>query len=229
MASLNENFAVLGLSRFGFQVATGLFDAGVDVIAVDRDPDLVQKIADRVTRAARAEALDERVLEHLGVLDVDMVVIGFRSSFDSAVLLTMMLRKKREDIHIVVQVDTDEKAEVLLQVGANVTVFPERDIADRIVKRLTMPDLVEHIELAPDVAVIELVVPAEFVGKSLAELDIRAKHQVHVVGVVRTHDSGTGEKVLIAPPADTRFGDGDVALLLGTSENLERLSARYGS
>ena len=227
MASLNENFAVVGLSRFGFQVATGLFDAGVGVIAVDRDPDLVQDIADRVTRAARAEALDERALEHLGIFDVDTVVIGFRSSFDSAVLLTMMLRKKREDIHIVVQVDTDEKADVLLQVGANVTVFPERDIADRVVKRLTMPDLVEHIELKPDVAVIELVVPPEFVGKSLAELDIRAKHQVHVVGVVRPHDGGMGGKVLIAPPADTRFGDGDVALLLGTSENLDQLSARY--
>ena len=88
-------------------MAAGLFSAGVDVLAIDRDDHLIQKIADHVTRAVRADALDEETLEHLGVFDVDAVVIGFRSSFDAAVLLTMMLRKKNDGIHIIAQVDTD--------------------------------------------------------------------------------------------------------------------------
>ncbi len=225
VVSSKKSFAVLGLSKFGYRVATGLFRAGVDVIAIDRDDHLLQKIADHVTRAAQADALDEEALEHLGVFDVDVAVIGFRSSFDAAVLLTMMLRKKHADIQIIAQVDTDEKAEVLQQLGGNVTVFPERDIADRLVRRLMTSDLMEHIELAPDVAVIEMPVPADYVGKSLADLDIRAKYGVHVIGVVRPGEGVKGQNVVVAPPADTIFHEGEVLLLLGRIEKLNQFSA----
>jgi trk system potassium uptake protein TrkA len=224
-----KSFAVVGLSKFGFRVATGLFGAGVDVLAIDRDDHLVQKISDRVTRAVRADAMDEETMEHLGVFDVDAVIIGFRSSFDAAVLLTMMLRKKSPGIHIVAQVDTDEKAEALHHVGGNVTVFPERDMADRLVKRLMTPDLVEHMELAQDVAVIEMSVPSDFSGKSLSDLGIRARHSVHVVGVVQASDGAGGKNVVVAPPADTVLREGEVLLLLGKIENLNRFSAIYQS
>jgi len=224
-----KSFAVLGLSKFGYRVAVGLFHAGVDVIAIDRDDHIVQKISDQVTRAVQADAIDQGILEHLGVFDVDVVVIGFRSSFDAAVLLTMMLRKRRADIHIIAQVDTDEKAEALRQVGGDVTVFPESDIADRVVKRLMTSDLIEHIEVAPDVAVIEMPVPVGFLGKSLADLDIRAKHGIHVIGVVRPSDKDTKKNVIVVPPADTVFSEGEVLLLLGRIESLNQFSAVYRS
>ena len=218
---------MVGLSRFGFRVATGLFSAGVDVLAIDRDDSIVQKIADRVTRAVRTDALDEDTLEHLGVFEVDSVVIGFRNSFDAAVLLTMMLRKKNQDIDIIAQVDTDDKAEALRQVGVDVTVFPERDIADRLVKRLLTPDLVEHMELAPDIAVVEMAAPNTFIGKSLAELDIRAQHEVYVIGIVEPGERPRDKKVVVAPPATTVFREGEVLLLLGKIANLSRFSALF--
>jgi trk system potassium uptake protein TrkA len=221
----DKSFAVIGLSKFGYRVATGLFAAGAEVIALDRDEHLIQKIADHVTRAARADAMDEEALEHLGIFDVDVVIIGFRSSFDTAVLLTMTLRKKNADIHIITQVDTDEKEEAVKRVGGNVTVFPERDIADRLVRRLATPDLVEHMELAPDVAVVEMGVPENFVGQSLADLGIRAKFNVHVIGVVSPTGSSRSKNVLIAPSADTLFSEGDTLLVLGKIENLNRFSA----
>jgi trk system potassium uptake protein TrkA len=222
-----RTFAVLGLSKFGYRVATGLFSAGADVLAIDRDDQLIQKIADRVTRAVRADAMDQETMEHLGVFDVDTVVIGFRSSFDAAVLLTMMLRRKRDDIRIIAQVDTDEKAEALQRVGGDVMVFPERDIADRLVKRLTMPDLVEQMDIAPDIAVIEMSVPSEFFGKSLADLGIGARHEIHVIGVVRPGESVKGNRVVVAPPATTVFREGEILLLLGKIENLNRFTALY--
>lgn len=227
MGTTQKSFAVIGLSKFGFRVATGLFSSGVDVLAIDRDGRLVQKIADGVTRAVEAEALNKETLEHLGVFEVDAVVIGFRSSFDAAVLLAMMLRKRNDRIHIIAQVDTDEKAEALHQIGVDMTIFPDRDIADRLVKRLMMPDLVEHMDLAPDVAVIEMTAPASFVGKSLAELGVRAKHEVHVIGVVDSSDGSRDRRVLIAPPADTVIREGDTLLLLGKIANLDRFSARF--
>jgi trk system potassium uptake protein TrkA len=227
MATPHRSFAVVGLSRFGFQVATGLFGSGVDVLAIDRDDRLVQKIADRVTRAVQVDALDEEALEHLGVFEVGAVIIGFRSSFDAAVLLTMMMRKKGRDLQIIVQADSDEKAEALRRVGADVTVFPDRDIADRLVRRLMTPDLVEHMELAPDVAVVEMKVPGDFVGKTLAQLDIRAKHELHVIGVVEPGGRSGARAVQIVPPADTVFREGQILLLLGKIANLNRFSALF--
>lgn len=224
MVTAKKSFAVVGLSKFGFRVATDLFGAGVDVLAIDRDGQIIQRIADEVTRAVQADALSEGTLEHLGVFEVDAVVIGFRSSFDAAVLLTVTLRKKKPDIHIIAQVDTDEKAEALHQVGVDVTVFPERDIADRLVKRLMTPDLVEHMELAPDIAVVEMAVPPKFVGQALADLDIRAKHELYVIGVVRPGDGAADRKVLMAPPASTVFNEGEILLLLGKIPNLNRFS-----
>ena len=229
MVFSEKSFAVIGLSKFGYRVATGLFAAGAEVIAIDRDEHLIQKIADHVTRAVRADAMDEEALEHLGIFDVDVVVIGFRSSFDTAVLLTMTLRKKNADVHIVTQVDTDEKEEAVKRVGGNVTVFPERDIADRVVRRLITPDLMEHMELAPDVAVIERAVPDSFVGQSLADLGIRAKFDVYVIGVVSPGRSADANNVTIAPSAETVFREGQTLLLLGKMDNLNRFSAQNPS
>jgi trk system potassium uptake protein TrkA len=106
-------------------------------------------------------------------------------------------------------------------------VFPESDIADRVVRRLMTSDLIEHIEVAPDVAVVEMPVPAVFLGKSLAELDIRAKHELHVIGVVSPDDGDHGQNVTVAPPASTVFHDGEVLLLLGRMEYLNRFTALY--
>jgi trk system potassium uptake protein TrkA len=89
------------------------------------------------------------------------------------------------------------------------------------------PDLVEHMELAPDVAVVEIVVPTDFLGKSLAELGIRAKHGVHVIGVVHPGDGVKKKEVVVAPPADTVFHEGEVLLLLGKIENLGSFKDLY--
>lgn len=217
-----KSYAVVGLSKFGFRVATGLFAAGKEVIAIDRDERLVRKIVDSVSQAVTADVLDFDTLEHLGVFEVDAVVIGFRSSFDAAVLLTLTLRKRREDILIVAQVDTDEKAEALSLVGADMTAFPERDMADRLVRRLTMPDLVEHLALSADVNIVEVPVPDEFVGRSISDVNVRARYNVHVIGILQPAEGEATPQVLMAPPASTRFREGDKVLLLGKTEQIER-------
>ena len=114
----------------------------------------------------------------------------------------------------------------IVDTGATTSVLP-RDIADRLVRRLTTPDLVEHMDLAPDIAVIEMVAPTEFVGKSLADLGIRARHEIHVIGVVRPGVGDEVKRVVVAPPADLVFREGEVLLLLGKIENLNRFTDLY--
>ena len=220
-----ETFAVLGLSLFGRRTAVGLAEAGVSVIAVDSNGGKVQKIAHQVTGAVRADVMDWEALEHVGVFDVDTVVIGLRTAFEAALLLTNHLRKETRVKRIIVQVDSEEKAEVLRLVGADQVVFPARDSADHLVRRLAIPGLVEHVSLSPDAAIIEVVVPESFIGKTMVELMVRSKHKVNVVGVKHGGaDEGPG-RMVIAPPAHTRFREKDSLLLVGRVEDLDRFAS----
>jgi len=218
------SYAVLGLSRFGFHAAVGLARAGAPVIAVDRDEGTIQRIASTVGKAVQADVLDFDALESLGVTGADVVVIGLRRSFEAAVLLTSHLRKRTRVKRIITQADSDEKAEALRLVGADRVVVPSRFAAGRLVRKLTTPNLVDEIPLAADAAIVEVNAPSDFTGKSLAELKLRARHRIHVVGVVRKSATGGRGEMILAPPADTRFEKGDLMLLLGRIGDLERFT-----
>jgi trk system potassium uptake protein TrkA len=220
MTKPKGTFSVLGLSRFGYRTATGLFEGGASVIAVDRDALLVQRIAQHVTRAVQADAMDMDVMDHVGAFEVDTVVIGFRSAFDATVLLAHHLRTRTRVARIVAQVDGDLKAESLKRLGVDHVVFPERDIADRVVRRLLVPDLVEHIPLSPQAGILEVPVPASFVGRSIREMEIRSRYHVSVIGLKRREDERGPSRVRLAPPPDEVFRTGDVLLVLGTTEDL---------
>jgi len=220
MAEIKDSFAVLGLSKFGFRTAVSLFNLGAKVVAVDRNESLVQKISTNVTKAVCADVLDKEILEYVGVPYVSVAIIGLRHAFDVAVLLVNYLKRHTNVERIVAQVDTDEKAEALRILGVDTVVFPEKDIADRVVKQLTMPDLVEHISISPEATIIEVPCPDSFVGRSLTELEIRNRYNIYVIGIKRYFPERIEPEVMIAPGPDTRFQAGDTMLLLGSTKNL---------
>lgn len=220
MAEIKDSFAVLGLSKFGFRTAVSLFNLGAKVVAVDRNENLVQKISTSVTKAVCADVLDREILEYIGVPYVNVAIIGLRHAFDVAVLLVNYLKRHTKVERIVAQVDTDEKLEALRILGVDTVVFPEKDIADRVVKQLTMPNLVEHISISPEATIIEVSCPDKFVGRSLTELEIRTRYNVYVIGIKRYSTQSTEPEVMIAPGPETRFQPGDTMLLLGSTENL---------
>lgn len=222
MHHIKESFAVLGLSKFGFRVAVSLSDIGASVIAVDKDHHIVEKISSLVTKAIVADLMDWEVLENLGVLDVDIVVIGLRKSFDVAALLTYKLKHHAKIKKIIIQVDTDEKSEILKLIGADVVVFPEKDMADAVVRQLMAPNLIDYISLSENAAIVEVPVPKSFIGKSIIELNIRARFEVYIIGIKHQNLKDHRPKVEIAPKSDIKFQENDNILLLGTSKNLNK-------
>jgi len=224
MAKSSKGFAVLGLSGFGYRTAVGLFAAGADVIAVDKDPVVVQKISRHVTRAVQADALDLEVLDHLGIFQLDCVVIGFRSSFETSILLAHHLKTNTSVGRVLAQADTEAKGEALRRMGVDEVVIPESDIADRVVRRLTLPDLVDHFPLSANAAILEVTTPPAFVGRSLIDLDIRARYGVYVIGIRHREAGADDDGMEIAPAPGTEFGEGDTMLLLGNSKALAKFS-----
>ena len=220
---MKKSYCFCGLSTFSYRAAVSLAEEGMEVLVIDKDPELIQRIGDRVSEAVCADVRNRDVLRSLGALDCDTVIVALPNDFDVAILTVHFFREEGMS-RIIAEVQSEEAEAAIRVVGATEVVFPERDAADRLVRRLVLPGLVEHFALSREAGIIEVQVPESFIGKSLLDLEIRARYGVHVVGIKKPPAGGRPEKTIIAPLPQTRFEAGDVMIVLGSTENLEEFT-----
>ena len=221
-----QRFAVIGLGRFGKRLATKLAEAGAEVIAVDRDRQLVEAVRDRVALAVCLDSLDADALRSQGIDRVDVAVVGMGTSFEDTALTTVILKKlgvKR----VVSRATSQIRGEILENLQADEVVNPEREAADRWCNYLMAPSVIERIPVAADHTLVQLPAPVVFHGKSLAQLGVRTKYKVNVVAIrriVETKDDegkivSQKEDVLVAMP-DTVIQSGDILFMIGRDEDI---------
>lgn len=215
--------AALGLSTFCARVAIGLETAGTKVIAVDVSESRVNAIRDSVTKAFCADLRDREVLGELGVLDCDTAVVGLPDHFDIGVLLVHYLSTHGVK-EIIAQVNTEDQAAAIEVVGATRTIFPERVAAEQLIRSLTLPGLLDRIDVTEDAAIVEVDCPDVFVGKSLKGLDLRKKYNVHVVGLIRKVEGSSKPQTILAPPAEEPLMADDVLMVLATTGRLRNFA-----
>ncbi len=213
---MKKEFAVIGLGRFGGSVARTLHEMGYEVMVIDRDPQRVQDYATLVTHAVEADSTDEGAMRALGIRNFDVVVVAIGEDIQSSILTTIILKELGVQ-KVVVKAQSDLHGKVLYKIGADKVVYPERDMGVRVVHQLISPNILDLIELADDYSVIELSAGNFFNGKTLSELDIRAKFRCNVVAIK------SGEKITIAPLATDRIYRGDILIVIGRNEDLQRL------
>lgn len=217
-------FCVLGLDSFGSNCATSLFRLEKEVLVIDRDPNVIQRIAKNTTKAVCADVREQEVLTSLGVPEADVAIIGMRRHFDVTVLAVHYLHQCGVK-KIVAHVDTDEKAKAIKMVGATDVVFPERDAALRLSKSIAIPGLVEQINVSEEVEIVEVLCPPDFVGKTLIDIEVRQKYNVHIIGVKHAPDANSKQGyTMVAPPPTLAFKEGDKMLALGKSNSLAKFT-----
>lgn len=209
-------FAVIGLGRFGAHLAARLYELGHVVLAVDVDPGLVQAIRDKVSNAAIVDARDKQQLRGLGLKDFDTVIISVGEHLEASTLAALYC--KEYELRVVARAVNEDHGRILDALGVDEVVYPERDMALRLAERLSSGNLLDFIPLGEDYSIMEFAVPDSFQGKTLAQLGIRARFNVHVLAV---QDVVSG-KVAMAPPADLVLLDTNVMVLLGQRHDLER-------
>lgn len=209
-----KSFIVVGLGRFGMQVAKKLSQQGCEVLALDRSADLVQQVGEAVTQAVIADARDKEVLRSLGVKDFDCAVVAIGDSLSDSVLATLNLKELGVP-QIICKAHDETHRNVLEKLGADRVVIPEQENADRLAKSLSSTNVLDYIELSSDYGIIEVPVPASWENKSLIELNVRAKLGVNILSVKR---SGS---IMVSPAADYRMAKGDIMLVLGETAALE--------
>ena len=210
-----KSYAVIGLGRFGTELAVSLYHHGGEVLAIDRDSARVQAVADSVTQAVTADATQREVLRELGVQDCDEVIVSMGTHLTESVLIVMNLLALNVP-HIICKAHDAIHKEILEKLGAHRVIIPEHQIADKLARQLEHPSLTEYIELSPDYGVMEVVLPAGWVGNTLKDMHIRTRLGVMVVGIRR------GDGMVVSPGSEERFKNGDVPVLLGSYEALSK-------
>ena len=211
-----QQFAVIGLGRFGFRIALGLSERGAEVIAADRDVEKVEDIKDHVTAAVALDATDEAALRELNVGHLDAAVVAIGKDVESSILTTALLKDLGVPT-VVSRAYSELQAKILERVGADRVVYPEDEVAMRVVRALSSAHLLDVVELSGHIDLAQVVVPNSFVGHTLQELDLRKKLGIWVVMVRRKE--GPAELV----DAEYRFAPGDCAYVMGSQEDITRL------
>ena len=215
-----RQFAVIGLGRFGSAMAMTLADLGQDVIGVDGAPEKVRQLADVIAQAIELDATDERALKAAGIQDVDVAVVSIGENIESSLLVVMQL-KELGITSIVAKAVTPLHGRILEKLGVSRVIFPEREMAIRVAHRLVMPNVLEFIELSHDFSIVEVAAPAQFVGQTLKQLELRPRYGLTLIAIKRA--AGGTQTTTVSPSADETILAGDVLALLGSNERLNEL------
>ncbi|QTE70659.1 TrkA family potassium uptake protein [Clostridiales bacterium FE2011] len=215
-----KSYVVIGLGRFGTELATRLYARGEEVMVIDTNDQLIDKIADKVTRAVAADARDLDVLTKLGVENFEHAVVAVGSDLASSALITMNLKSLNVP-YILCKAHDDTYREILERLGADKVIIPEREVADKLALGMTQAGVMEYIELSQEFGIVEMEPIAEWVGKTIRELELRTRYGVNVIAV-----RGEGDAIKIPPDIDTPIPEDVVMVMLGKYEMFESLKKK---
>ncbi len=229
-----RQFAVIGIGRFGFSVAKSLAEQGCQVLAIDRCEECVEEIADLVTQAVQLDATDEKTLRAVGVADVDVVVVAIGVNKEASIMTTLILQEIGVK-EIIAKAISPLHGKVLKRIGANRVVYPEGDMGERLARSLASPSILDNLELSSEYGIFEILTPPSFVGKTLSELDIRAKFGLNVIAIknqvshLEDKKFTPSDQINISPLANDKIPPGSVLVVVGSNQNLQRFSKKTKS
>lgn len=211
-----KNFVVIGLGRFGTAVARELCQLGHQVLVMDTDRELVQNIADHVTHAVVSDGRDPAVLASLGIKDYDCAVVAVGGDVGSSALIAMRLKELGVP-KVICKAQSYVHQRLLEKVGADRVVFPEYEMGVKVAQGLAHSNIINFIELSPEYGIVEIDLPHGWAGKTIRDLDVRAKYEVNVIAVRR------GQDINVAPGANYILINGDRLMVIGKDANIDAL------
>ena len=227
-------FVVIGLGVFGRQVALTLAQEGAEVIAVDTDMERVDEIHDYVAYSVKLDATDVSSLRSLGLQDMDAAVVAIGENFE-ANLLTAANLKDMGVKRVITRAANPIHRKILEQIGADEIISPEDEIGRKTAYRLLKPNVIDYLDVAGEFELIRMETPDEFVGKTLAELDLRREYQVNVIGINKIEESAdeagddTSAEVTVTavPDTDTKLEENTILVILGKEEHIDNFTNTF--
>lgn len=213
-----KTFVVIGLGRFGSALALELSSLGHEVLALDGSEENVEKVADRVTHAVTGDARDPAVLRALGVRNYDCAIVAVGDDIANSTLITLNLKELGVK-QVISKAQSHVHRKVLEKIGADRVVFPEHEMGVKLAQGLSSSNVLNFIELSDDFGIVETAAPKQWWGKTIRELDVRARHNVNIIALRQ----GTDGDLTVSPSPDTRLEQDTVVVTLGRTEDINRL------
>jgi trk system potassium uptake protein TrkA len=215
---VQQRVVVIGMGIFGFNIVKELYENGFDVIAIDKNKDAVQTVRDCSTKAIVADGTNREVMEEIGIQEDDVVIVSFGEDLAAATLTTLHLKQMKIRT-IIVKAPNEEHKLILEKIGATEVMIPEREIAHKVARSLISPNVLEYLPLSEDYVISEVAPPNEFLGKNLAELQLRSRYHVEVIAIKDV----LSDKLTMIPKADFVLKDGDVLVVVGKEVEIRKI------
>lgn len=216
---MKKEFAVIGLGRFGGSICRALAEEGMEVMAIDNNEERVNQFAMIVSHAVVGDTTDEAVLKSLGIRNFDHVIVAIGDDIQSSILTTLILKELGVK-NITVKAQNDYHEKVLLKIGADYVVHPERDMGKRIAQKIISNSVLDYLELSDQHSIVEIVANNKLHGYSLIDLDIRAKYGINIVAIKR------GDEILVSPQASEIIHQGDILIVIGADADINRFEKK---
>lgn len=215
--SSRKEVVVIGLGKFGSRLARALMDLGHVVVGVDGDGEKVRWAQDELTQVFVADAMDKSALEQLALADYEHVVVSVGDSMEASILITLHL-KEMEAKDVWVKAMSGEHEKVLLKLGVDHVIFPERVAAEQMARKLSSPGLIDYLPMVEGMVIQELTVD-NWAGKSLIDLDLTKQFGIQVVALRKPGQ----DAYEFVPQAKRRLEEYDVLVVIGQEETISEL------
>jgi trk system potassium uptake protein TrkA len=209
-------FCVIGLGRFGYQVAIGLAENGMGVIAIDSNEAIIASIRDQVTQAICMRVTDEASLRSVGVDEMDTVIVAMGENFAQSILITALLKKRMNIPKVIARAIDDIHKDILKLVGADRTILPEKAIGIRLADNLSSP-FMDLTRLTKEFSISQIIAPKKWVGKTIAELNLYENYNIHAVGIRQ-------DEVITSLDPEYVIVEGAKLIFSGKNEDLEKIN-----
>ena len=215
---MKKRVVVVGLGIFGINIVRELSKSGVEVIAIDKTKEAVQHVRDCATKAIVADGTDPEIMNAIGLREDDLVIVSFGEDLAASTLITLHLKQMKVK-NIIVKAPNEDHKLILEKVGATEVIIPEKVMADKVAKSIVSPNVLDFIPLSEDYIICEIAPPASFIGKSIAELQLRNRYHVDVIAV---RDTLT-DKIQMIPSASFVVKDSEVLVVVGREADIDKI------
>jgi trk system potassium uptake protein TrkA len=213
-----KRVVVIGLGIFGFHIAKELYEKGMEVIAIDKSKEVIQKIKDSCSKAVVADAREKEVLEAIGIQEDDTVIVSFGEDLSASTLLTLHLKELNVK-RIIVKAPSEDHKRILQKVGATEVIIPEREMAAKVARSLISPNVIDYIPISEDYNISEIAPPASFIGKSIAELNLRKRYHIEVIAIRDV----LSDRITLVPQASSVIKDSDILVVIGKDPDIQKI------
>ncbi len=211
-----KSILIIGLGRFGHHLCSNMMNLGNEVMIIDRDENAMADLLNIATAAKVGDCTNEEVLRSLGVGNFDLCFVCIGSNFQSSLEITSLV-KELGGRYVISKANRDIHAKFLLRNGADEVFYPDRDIAERLAVKHSANHVFDYIELTEGYSIYEIPPMHSWIGKSIRQVDIRAKYHVSIIGVKQEG------KLQILPHADYVLNGGEHLMLIGLKQDVDKI------